>query len=454
MAEVSHHPYIAEVRTSGLTADSRPFIVMKYYGGPTYAQRVREAPFSVPEVLRAGIRLACAVETAHRSGIVHRDIKPANVLTDLYGSPALTDFGIAAVSERTRDSPEAMSLPWAPPEAVYRTSPPDVRSDVYSLGATLWHLLVGRSPLEVPGGDNSTVALMRRIQSTPPPGTGRGDVPGSLERLLAVSMAKSPDDRPPSAFQLARALQEIEVEQRLQATELTLIGESVRAVARSRTAVAADPTRIRAPQVVEAQPPRAPTSSAVISRAPATADTASPRVSRRGPEVPRHDTQVKAPKYVEPEAEPELSVPTSAPAVAVRSVRRTLIVAFGGLLVVGVVGAVLLTRGGPATGKTAASTPTPHDVFVTATPGTPAVQVSLAPDGRSAVFRWGGYANALTSDTFRWRRSGSGTAREGVATSPSLRVKVPRSGVVCLSVQVIRNDGSSPSTFSPVVCSR
>ncbi len=105
MAALGDHPYIVQVFRSGTSDDGRPYLVMKYYPPPNLAMRARADRFSVEEVLRTGIQLASAVETAHRARITHRDIKPANVLVSAYGAPGLTDFGIAGrgVRRRRRD---------------------------------------------------------------------------------------------------------------------------------------------------------------------------------------------------------------------------------------------------------------------------------------------------------------------------------------------------------------
>ena len=231
MAALGDHPYIVQVFRAGTSDDGRPYLVMKYYPPPNLAMRARAERFSVEEVLRTGIQLASAVETAHRAHITHRDIKPANVLVSAYGAPGLTDFGIAGRGARDGETPPeatddvGVSVPWAPPEVLYGQSNGDERSDVYSLAATLWQLLVGRSPFEVPGGDNSAYALMPRIRSTPPPPTGRPDVPAGLERLLAQAMAKDPARRPATALELARALQAVEQHQRLARTPIVVLDE-------------------------------------------------------------------------------------------------------------------------------------------------------------------------------------------------------------------------------------
>lgn len=221
MAKVSAHPYIVQVFQSDLTADGRPYLVMEYYPGPNFMDRARHEQLAVDEVLRVAVQLASAVETAHRAGIMHRDIKPANVLTSEYRRPGLTDFGIASVQGPTADTADGVSIPWSPPEA-FGESTSDRRGDVYSLAATIYTLLVGRSPFEVRGGDNSALSMMGRIERSAVPSIGRPDVPGSLERVLVGALAKDPAHRPATAAELGRQLQAVESELRLAVTQLEL----------------------------------------------------------------------------------------------------------------------------------------------------------------------------------------------------------------------------------------
>jgi tRNA A-37 threonylcarbamoyl transferase component Bud32 len=217
------HRHIVQVFDAKVTDDGRPYIVMPFYPQPNLSVRARRAHFSVAQVLRIGIQIGSAVETSHRHDVLHRDIKPQNILTDSYGEPALTDFGIATT--RPGDGPEGLSVPWSPPEILDGKDPGDERSDVYSLGATLWHLLVGRPPFEQPDGGNTTSEMMDRISSDPPPATERADVPSTLERLLRQAMAKNPAARPQSAMELIRGLQSVEQELRLPLTHPILPAE-------------------------------------------------------------------------------------------------------------------------------------------------------------------------------------------------------------------------------------
>ena len=227
MAELADHPYIVQVFNTGTTDAGQPYVVMKFFSGKNLGARAATTRFAVAEVLRIAIQITSAVETAHRAGILHRDIKPANVLMDSHDWPGLADFGIAGRLEDTDDDDDlGVSIPWSPPEVLSGASNGSVASDVYSLAATFWHLLAGRSPFEVPGGDNSNRALMGRVLRSAPPATGRADAPASLDRLLQQAMSKNPAQRPGSALELARALQIIEQEQRYARTEIIVEGSA------------------------------------------------------------------------------------------------------------------------------------------------------------------------------------------------------------------------------------
>ncbi len=230
MAQLSAHPYIVSIHTADVADDGRPYFIMEYCSGPSLADRYKAQPLSVVETLRTGVRLSSAIATAHQAGILHRDIKPANVLTNDYGWPALTDFGISSAVEdhelplhtttrpvtdsgaTTGSQSVGMSIPWSPPEMFDDQPRPDVRSDVFSLAATLYTLLAGRTPFEIPGRPNGALDLMGRIERGDITPMDRTDVPASLLAVLRKGMAVSRAERFASAVDFARALQRVEME--------------------------------------------------------------------------------------------------------------------------------------------------------------------------------------------------------------------------------------------------
>lgn len=224
MAMLSTHPAIVTIYQAGVAGDGRPYLVMEYCPRPNLQARARKDPFSVAEALRVGIQVAGAVETAHRAGVLHRDIKPANILVTEYNRPALTDFGIASTTG-TVDEAAGMSIPWSPPESFATPPRSGVRSDVYQLGATVFTLLVGRSPFERPGERNTSADLIERIERMATPPLNRPDAPTSLDAVLARALAKNPEDRYPSAVAFARALQKVQIELSHSVTPIDIVDD-------------------------------------------------------------------------------------------------------------------------------------------------------------------------------------------------------------------------------------
>ena len=212
MAQLSGHPSILTVYQAGVSQDGRPYLVMELCSS-SLSERYRRERISVAEVLRIAIKIGSAVETAHRAGVLHRDIKPSNILLTAYGHPVLSDFGIAAsIAVAKEEDSVGLSIPWSAPEVLLDETPGSIASEVWSLGATIYSLLAGRSPFEVPGGSNSSTDLMSRIARAKPQPIGRADVPASLENLLKRTMSRKPELRPATALDLVRELQVIETE--------------------------------------------------------------------------------------------------------------------------------------------------------------------------------------------------------------------------------------------------
>lgn len=218
MARLSGHPAILTIYQASIAGDGRPYLVTEYCPG-SMALEYRHAPVSVARTLDVGVRIAAALETAHRAGVLHRDIKPSNVLITALAAPVLADFGIAtalgfgeAELSSTADRIVAMSVPWSSPEVLDETSRGSVASEVWSLGATLYTLLAGRSPFAIPEGERQDRdRLIRRIQRTQPNPIDRSDVHDDVLRVLRSTMRRDPADRPGSMGELAHELHQLQV---------------------------------------------------------------------------------------------------------------------------------------------------------------------------------------------------------------------------------------------------
>ena len=219
MAQLSSHPSILTVYQASISVDGRPYLVMELCSAQL-ATRYRAERIPVAEVLGIGVRIGGALETAHRQGVLHRDIKPSNIMLTAYGHPVLSDFGIASsLSAATAHESVGMSIPWSAPEVLLDESTGSVQSEVWSLAATLFTLLAGRSPFEVVDGSNASEALIGRISRARVPSLDRDDVPESLEAALRRAMTRSPSRRHASVLELVRELQRVEVELGLAPTQ-------------------------------------------------------------------------------------------------------------------------------------------------------------------------------------------------------------------------------------------
>ncbi|XPP27579.1 MAG: serine/threonine-protein kinase [Leucobacter sp.] len=225
MARLSSHPSIVSVWDAGISADGKPYIAMEYCPD-SMRDRTRGAPARLDAVLDAGVRLAGALETAHRAEVLHRDIKPSNVLIATTGRPALADFGISMLRGRgsSEDKARAMSIPWAAPEVVSNATTGTVASEIWALGATLYTFAAGRSPFERADRTLNTqakmVARIMKAKYTPVPGA-QGYAP--FDAAMARAMSLRPEERFASMRELAEALQQLQRQYGFDVTPLDLV---------------------------------------------------------------------------------------------------------------------------------------------------------------------------------------------------------------------------------------
>lgn len=210
MGRLTGHPNIVSVLQVGETDSGYPYLVMQYHRQGSLEVRIRRFNLLPPEeVLRLGIKMAAALETAHRLGIVHRDVKPANILVTDYGEPALSDFGIAHIASgfKTAAGTFTGSPAFTAPE-ILSGDPPSRSSDVYGLGATLFAALTGHAAFERRSGEQ-LVAQFLRIASESAPDLRDSGIPDDVSAVVERAMSREPSDRP-SALALGEELQQVQ----------------------------------------------------------------------------------------------------------------------------------------------------------------------------------------------------------------------------------------------------
>ncbi|NRQ38375.1 serine/threonine protein kinase [Nonomuraea sp. NN258] len=246
------HPNVVTVFDTGVTASGKPYIAMDFFENGSLRDKVRkEGPLPLPEVLRAGVKLAGALAAVHEAGVLHGDIKPQNILISRYGEPAIADFGVARVVDSAEISAtsQAFTPLHAAPEVL--TGHPHSRAgDIYSLGSTLYHLLAGQPAFHNPA-DPSIAPLMYRVLSLDPPPINRADVPQAALDSILRAMAKQPELRYGSAREFAQRLRAVQAELGLSVTDLVGQdpgpGPAMSTVPRARQETAAAPAAPTSP---------------------------------------------------------------------------------------------------------------------------------------------------------------------------------------------------------------
>ncbi|WP_067885527.1 serine/threonine-protein kinase [Nocardia vaccinii] len=224
MGRLSGHPNIVDVLQVDVTASGMPCLVMPYTAHGSLEQLVRDnGPLSWADALRVGVKLAGAIESAHRVQVLHRDVKPANVLLSRYGEPQLTDFGIARIPGGFRTSTAMItgSPAFTAPE-VLKGGEATVRSDVYGLGATLFALLTGHAAYERQSGER-VVAQFLRITTQPVPDLREQDIPADVAAAIERAMSTDPAERPASALEFGELLRAVQRDHGLPPDEMALL---------------------------------------------------------------------------------------------------------------------------------------------------------------------------------------------------------------------------------------
>ena len=161
-----NHPNVVQVYSTG-SAHGQIYLVMELVNHGSLDDIMAQHP-RVPErqVLETGIQVAKGLQAAHEKGLVHRDVKPANILFADARTAKVGDFGLAVAAGQQSEAPnEIWGTPYYVAPERLNNEPEDFRSDIYSLGATLFHALAGRPPME---GETTSAAELRQLKSHPP----------------------------------------------------------------------------------------------------------------------------------------------------------------------------------------------------------------------------------------------------------------------------------------------
>ncbi|WP_063020150.1 protein kinase domain-containing protein [Nocardia niwae] len=226
MGRLTAHPNIVTVLETGATGSGQPYLVMPYHPLNSLDVWIRQhGPLPVERVLSIGVKIAGALASAHRLGIVHRDVKPGNILLTEYGEPALTDFGIAHIAGgfQTAAGVVTGSPAFTAPEVLEGVDPTPA-ADVYGLGATLFCALTGYAAFERRSGEN-VVAQFVRISSQPVPDLREEGIPEDVSSLVEAAMNRDRHARP-SAAALGEAIRQVQQCHGFSVGEMALLGES------------------------------------------------------------------------------------------------------------------------------------------------------------------------------------------------------------------------------------
>jgi hypothetical protein len=203
------HPNVIPIHHAG-EQEGVLFQVMRYVEGEDLRTLLRREGRLEPELAVPIVtEVAAALDAAHARGLVHRDVKPANVLLDAGRHVYLTDFGLSTrlggTGDESRPGQLLGTVHYISPEQI-RGQDVDARTDVYALGAMLFHMLTGGVPFPA---DNDEARLWAHLSEPPPaPSRASGGIPAAFDAVIARAMNKDPADRYATAGELARAARE------------------------------------------------------------------------------------------------------------------------------------------------------------------------------------------------------------------------------------------------------
>lgn len=188
------HPNIVSVYDVG-EEDGLYYIVMELVDGITLKRYIeRKGKLTIRETTSIAVQVSMGMEAAHNNHIIHRDIKPQNIIISREGKAKVTDFGIAraTTADATRDNTVMGSVHYTSPEQA-RGDGSDIKTDIYSLGITIYEMLTGKVPFD--GDTTVSIALQHIQEGVPSPRLLEPEIPESLDAIVLKCTQKDPNDR-------------------------------------------------------------------------------------------------------------------------------------------------------------------------------------------------------------------------------------------------------------------
>ncbi|MFQ3566221.1 MAG: protein kinase [Aggregatilineales bacterium] len=200
------HIHILPVYDYGIVDNEIAYLAMRLLRGGTLADLLRSGPLSFERTGEIFTQVARGLAYAHRHGVIHRDLKPSNIMLDDSGNAYLTDFGLAKLVEDSLDLTRSGHLVGTPtymsPEQL-RGEPLDQRSDLYSMGVILYHMLVGRPPFDA-SDTNMISVIYQHLEKTPTlPSVVNPRISTALDVIVMMALQKTPQHRHATADEMA-----------------------------------------------------------------------------------------------------------------------------------------------------------------------------------------------------------------------------------------------------------